>query len=99
MFVSDDDGRVRVRRGDSQSLLAQKRDVLIHPPTRFVEAVLDRMADAREAFQLLRVEAEETGVGRRLDDERILEIDHIAPQPLSLGNYILDRPKRRATVF
>src|SRR5262249_22650480 len=77
-LVADGHDRVGVWIRDGKLLLPQEFDVFLHAPFRLVETVFDRVADAREAFQIWREETEKVRFVSRLDDEGIGQIDHAA---------------------
>ena len=69
-FVLNDDGRIRIRRRHGEILLREQPHVLLHSPAGLVQAIFDRMADARETLQLRRIEAEEFGISGSFNDHR-----------------------------
>ena len=53
--------------------------MLFHPPAGLVEAVLDGVADSGESLKVGRVKSKKSGIIRRFDDERVLEVNHVTP--------------------
>jgi hypothetical protein len=49
----------------------EQRDVFLHPVPRALQAIHHGLADAREAFELRRLEAEVVRLARGFDDQRI----------------------------
>lgn len=78
-FVLDDDGRIWAWGWDGHSLVLQNVQVLFHPPAGLVETVLNRVADSGESLKIGRVKSEKCGIVRCLNDERVLEVDHVTP--------------------
>src|SRR6185295_16229661 len=70
-FVLDEHGGAYRTWRHPQSLFLQELDMLLHPPTRLIQAIFDRMTDSREPFQVWRVEAEEIWIVRGFDDQRV----------------------------
>src|SRR5207245_1811667 len=82
-LVFDGDGRIRIGRRDGQTSLFEQRDMLFHAAARPGQAILDGAARASEPVEVRRIEPEEGGVRRGLDDERILQVNHAPPPDVS----------------
>lgn len=78
-FILDDDSWIRAWGWDRQPLIFQKCQMFFHPPARLVETVLNGVADASEPLKIGRVKSKKGGIVRCLNDERVLEVDHVTP--------------------
>ncbi len=79
LFVLDNDGGIRAWGRNGQALFLQKGQVLFHPPPCLVQAILDGVAYSAESLKIGGVKPKEGGIVRRLDHERVLEVDHVTP--------------------
>ena len=79
LFVLNDDGGIRAWGGNGQPIFFQKDQVLFHPPPCLVQAILDGVAYSAESLKIGGVKPKEGGIVRRLDHERVLEVDHVTP--------------------
>jgi len=62
--------------------------VLSHAVARPEETIFDGVADAGEAFQIGRIEAEEVRLSRRLDHEAIGKAEHRrSPRRVNAGRF------------
>lgn len=69
--------------------------MLLDSPLGFVQAVLHRMADSCEPFQIRGVKSEKAWVLGRFDNERVLEIYHDFSSLIVLAEIEASNEKRR----
>src|SRR5215210_1352943 len=76
-------------RGHRQTLFLQELDMLLHPPSCLVKAILDRMADSSEPIQIWGEESKEIGIVGGFDDQGVIEIEHRSSFYLALMPAVL----------
>jgi len=79
LFVLNDDGGIRAWGRNGQSRFFQKGQVLFHPPSCLVQAILNGVAYSAESLKIGRVKSKEGGIVRRLDYERVFKVNHVTP--------------------
>lgn len=78
-LVLDGNCWVGISWRNRERLLLQYGNVLLHPPSRLVQTILNGVTHSSKPFEVRRVETEEGGVLRGLDHERVLEINRVIP--------------------
>ena len=82
LFVLNDDGGIRAWGRNGQPRFFQKGQVLFHPPSCLVQAILNGVAYSAESLKIGRVKPKEGGIVRRLDYERVFKVNHVTPPAL-----------------
>src|SRR6185295_18315313 len=73
LLVLDEHSGIYSPRRYWQTLLPQELDMLLHPPSRLVQAIFDGMTDSRKPFEVGRVESEEIWILGGFDDQGVAE--------------------------
>src|SRR6478609_7681914 len=75
-LVLDEHGGMHGPWRHLQPLLLQELHMLLHPPSRLVQTILDGVAYSRESFQVRGIEPKEARIVGGFDDQGIAEIEH-----------------------
>ena len=75
-LVLDGDLGPRVGSGNREALFFQQRHMLLDAPFCLVQAVLDRVPDPGETFEVGRIETKKRWIVGCFNDKRIFQIDH-----------------------
>lgn len=64
------------RGGTGNPCSSRELDMLLHPPSRLVQTILDGITDARESFQVRGIESEEIWIVGNFDNQGVAAIEH-----------------------